>query len=235
MERLTSQLRGNCGPISIEETLAMPWSTPKTSPGRPAREYHDHFEIDQYGEFRLTAAIRPSLELEVVPRQGYRVDVYRDSQSGTQLPMIAASVSEEILFDLFTDLVDTMGEVVDVVVESHHERRRPGDASKDYLREHIDRPVLQSYLEDFRDVLLDDGCLGLAVIDPAGPSEVQFDDHKVLVVYSRHLAPFIRVFDSWGVERDDQLKLISEAEHLHSTRPAYSERVDALCISLSAE
>lgn len=213
----------------------MPWTTPTTRAGRPAREYHEHFEIDQYGEFRLTAAIRPSLELEVVPRQGYRLEVYRDGQSGIQIPMLAAAVSEEILFDLFTDLLDTLGDIVDVVVERHHERRRPGDASQDYLREHIDLPVLKSYLEDFRDVLLDDGCLGLAVIDPAGPSEVQFDDHKVLVVYSRNLAPFIAVFDAWGVPRDDSLKLISEAEHLHSTRPAYSERVDALCISLSAE
>jgi hypothetical protein len=149
--------------------------------------------------------------------------------------MIAAAASQEVLFDLFIDLLDTMGDVVDVVVESHHERRRPGDVSKDYLREHIDLPVLKSYLEDFRDILLDDGCLGLAVIDPAGPSEIQFDDHKVLVVYSRNLAPFLTVFKSWGLERDDDLKLISEAEHLHSTRASYSERVDALCISLSAE
>lgn len=213
----------------------MKWITPQGRTIRPVREYHEHFEIDQYGEFRLTSAIRPSVDLQVVPRQGYRLETYRDTQSGTEIPMIAAAASKEIIFDVFLDLLDTMGEVVDVVVESHHERKRPGDASKDYLREHIDLPVLKSYLEEFRDVLLDDGCLGLAVIDPAGPSEVQFDDHKVFVIYSRNLEPFIRVLRHWGIEQDDDLKLISEAEHLHSTRPTYTERVEALCISLSAE
>lgn len=202
---------------------------------RPARDYHDHFEVDQYGAFRLTAAIRPSLELDIVPCEGYRLEMYRDAASGTEIPMIACSASEEVLFDLFSDLLATMGDVVDVVIESHHERRRPGDASTDYLREHIDLPVLQSYLEDFRDVLLDDGCLGVAVIDPAGPSEVQFDDHKVIVIYSRNLKPFIEVLHGHGIQRLPNLKLISEAEHLHSTRPAFVERVDALRISLGAE
>lgn len=213
----------------------MKWTSGDRPGLRPVREYRDHFEVDQYGDFRLTGAIRPSLDLQVVPRQGYRVETYRDADTGTEIPMIAAAASEEILFDLFSDLLSTMGDVLDIVIESHHDRRRPGDASKDFLREHIDRPVLQSYLEDFRDVLLDDGCLGLAVIDPAGPSEVQFDDHKVIVIYARQLRPFIKVLDQYGIDRDDQLRLISEGEHLHSTRPTYTERVDALRISLSAE
>jgi hypothetical protein len=202
---------------------------------RPAREYHDHFEVDQYGDFRLTAAIRPSMDLQVVPCQGYRVEIYRDATSGTEIPMIAAAASEEILFDLFIDLLDTMDDIVDVVIESHHDRRRPGDVSKDYLREYIDLPVLKSYLEDFRDILLDDGCLGLAVIDPRGPSEVQFDDHKVIVIYARNLEPFKDVLERYGLEQNDDLKLISEGEHLQSTRPNFSERVDALRISLNAE
>ncbi len=76
---------------------------------RPVREYRDHFEVDQYGDFRLTGAIRPSLDLQVVPRQGYRVETYRDADTGTEIPMIAAAASEEILFDLFSDLLSTMG------------------------------------------------------------------------------------------------------------------------------
>lgn len=213
----------------------MKWTPAQGRPQRAVRDYREHFDVDRYGSFRLTAAIRPSVDLKVVPRQGYRVETYRDPSSGVEIPMIAASASKEILFDVLLELLDAMGEVVDVVVESHHERRRPGDASKDYLREHIDLPVLKSYLEEFRDVLMDDGCLGMAVVDPAGPSEVQFDDHKVLVVYARNLAPFQEALERWGVERDDELKLISEAEHLHSTRPTFTERVEALCITLSAE
>ena len=38
-----------------------------------------HLRVDQYGDFWLTEAIRPALDLQVVPRQGYRVETYRDA------------------------------------------------------------------------------------------------------------------------------------------------------------
>jgi hypothetical protein len=199
------------------------------------REIHEHLSIDQYGNFTLTSAIRPSLDLQVIPRQGYRQEVFEDVRTGTKIPTLAAAVSQEYLFDVFMDLLDQLGDVVDVFIESHHERKVPADPSKDFLREHIDMPVLKSYFHEFRDLILDDGCLGLAVIDPRGPSEIQFDDHKVLVIYSRDLGKFAEVFERYGIERDDDLKLISEGEHLHSTAPTFSERIEAFRISLNAE
>ena len=33
-----------------------------------------HLRVDRYGSFRLTDAVRPSVDLQVVPRQGYRLD-----------------------------------------------------------------------------------------------------------------------------------------------------------------
>lgn len=199
------------------------------------REMNQHLSVDQYGDFALTPAIRPSLDLQVIPRQGYRIEQFVDPQSNTRIPMLAAAVSREQLFDVFLELLDRLGEVVDVVIESHHDRKYPSDPSRDSLREHIDMAVLKSYLHEFRDLVLEDGCLGIAVIDPRGPSEIQFDDHKVLVIYSRDVEPFAEVLDHYGIERDDSLKLISEGEHLHSTEPAYSERVEALRISLNAD
>ena len=54
-----------------------------------------HLQVDRYGDFWLTDAIRPSLDRQVLPRQGYRVDTYRDAQADLQVPVLAASVSRE--------------------------------------------------------------------------------------------------------------------------------------------
>jgi hypothetical protein len=59
--------------------------------------------------------------------------------------------------------------------------------------------------------------------------EVQFDEHKLLVVYAHDLESFEAALMQGGIERDDHLKLITEGEHLHSTDVHYSEQFDRLC------
>ena len=55
--------------------------------------------------------------------------------------------------------------------------------------------------------------------------EVQFDEHKLLFVYAHDLEPFEEVLLQHGLSRDDTLKFISEAEHLHSTDDEYPRPV----------
>jgi hypothetical protein len=189
-----------------------------------------HLRVDRYGDFRLTQAIRPALHLPVVPRQGYRRDVYRDDRAGIRVPVLAASVSREHLFDLFLALLGPLGEVVDVVLETSHSG--DGRSHRDLFRDHIDLPVVMSHFCDYEDLLLNDGCTGTAVISAAGPLEVQFDEHKLLVVYARDLDPFEAIFRRSGIARDDSLRLITEGEHLHSTDPRYAEQFEQLCCRL---
>jgi hypothetical protein len=186
--------------------------------------------VDRYGDFLLTDAVRPSLTRRVLPRQGYRREVYRDPQGGLAVPVLAAAVSREKLFDLFLELLEPLGEVVDVVLETSHDR---ADARhRDLGREHIDLPVLTSHLCDFEDLLLNDGCTGVAVLSSEGPVEVQFDEHKLLMVYAHRLTPFERCLRRFGIERDDQLKLITEGEHLHNTDPRFVDTFEQLCYRL---
>ncbi|GAC1303820.1 MAG: hypothetical protein NVSMB14_11970 [Isosphaeraceae bacterium] len=192
-----------------------------------------HLRVGRYGDFALTDAVRPSVSLEIIPRQGYRRDVYRDPESGNTMPVLAASVSSEKLFDVFMDLLDPLGEDVDVVMESSHESE-PG-AHSDYYREHIDTVILKSTLYDFEDLLLNDGCTGLAALNPGGPMEVQFDEHKLIFVYANDLEPFEAVLIEAGLKRDDTLKFISEAEHLHSTDDVHRDRFDTLRYRLGIE
>jgi hypothetical protein len=189
-----------------------------------------HLSVTRYGEFVLTDAIRPAPAVPVVPREGYRVEVYRDRKARMKLPMLAAAVSAEKLFEVFLDLLDPLGELVHVVLESSHFSHT--DQHTDLRRSHIDTPVLASHLCEFEDLLINDGCTGIAVMAAGRPVEVQFDEHKLLYVYAPDLRPFRRVLKQAGVRRRAELPLISEAEHLHHSTDAYAEQFQQLCLRL---
>lgn len=189
-------------------------------------ELEAHLGVSRYGDFQLTEAIRPSYDLQVVPTQGYRHDAYHDEENHTRVPVLMAAVSRGDLFDTFMDLLDPLGSVVDVVLETSHNRQRNGH--QDLYREHIDMPVLKSILWDFEDMLMNDGCAGIAVLNPSVPVEVQFDEHKLLIVYGNELADFERALVDRGIPCDDRLKFITEAEHVHSSSEDYVELFDEL-------
>jgi hypothetical protein len=187
----------------------------------------NHLLVDRYGDFLLTDAIRPAPHLPVVPREGFRLDVYRDKQARIEVPVIAAAVSREKLFDVFLALLAPLGQTVDVVLETSHETE--GSGHRDLLREHIDLPVLESHFCDHEELLLNDGCAGVAVISTLGPMEVQFDEHKLLVVYAHDLEPFEEILRQAGIPRDDEMKLITEGEHLHSSEPRFHADFEQMC------
>ena len=211
-----------------------PTRMPRTTFDDLSQEQLDaHLRVGRYGDFLLTDAVRPSIGLEVIPREGYRRDVYCDPESGNKMPVLAASISAERLFDVFMDLLDPLGEVVDVVMESSHESE-PGSHA-DMYREHIDTVILKSALYDYESLLLNDGCTGLAALNPNGPMEVQFDEHKLLFIYAHDLEPFEEVLLQYGLRRDDTLKFISEAEHLHSTDDEHREHFEELLYRLGID
>jgi hypothetical protein len=187
----------------------------------------EHLQVERYGEFWLTDAVRPAPAVPVVPRQGYRIDTYRDDKANFQVPVLAAAISRERLFDVFIDLLDSLGEVVDVVLETSHDST--GNRHQDLFREAMDLPVLKSHCCDFENLLLNDGCTGIAVMSTEGPMEVQFDEHKLLVIYAADLKPFSRVMKEYHIQRDDKLKFITEGEHLHSSDPNHREQFEQFC------
>jgi hypothetical protein len=207
---------------------------PRTSFDELSQEQLDaHLRVGRYGDFTLTDAIRPSFGLEVIPREGYRRDLYRDPETGNTMPVLAASVSSERLFEIFMELLDPLGDELDVVMESSHDSE-PG-AHDDMYREHIDAVILKSILYDYEDLLMNDGCAGLAALNPSGPMEVQFDEHKLIFVYAHDLEPFEAILIDAGLKRDDTLKFISEAEHLHSTDDVYHDQFEELKIRLGID
>jgi hypothetical protein len=191
-----------------------------------------HLEVSQYGVFELTDAIRPSIDLQVIPRQGFRHDVYVDPNSQVKVPVIMASATRERLFDLFISMIDTLGPVVDVVLETSHHR---SSGHQDYYREHIDVPVLKSVLYDFEELLLNDGCAGIAVLNPRRQQEVQFDEHKLIIAYGSPLESFERVLIRNDVYIDESLRFITEAEHVHTSSEQMFDQFMTLANRLGME
>jgi hypothetical protein len=192
-----------------------------------------HLGVVRYGSFVLTDAIRPSFDLQVVPSEGYRHDVYYDEDSKARVPVLMAAASNERLFDTFMDLLDPLGVEVDVVLETSHNRRTKGHV--DLYREHIDLPVLKSILYDFEELLLNDGCTGIAVLNPHVPLEVQFDEHKLLIAYGHDLTPFEEILDDRAVGCNDKIKFITEAEHVHSSSDIYLRQFEELKMRLGMD
>ncbi|GAA4449870.1 hypothetical protein [Novipirellula rosea] len=188
-------------------------------------ELQTHMGIRSYGVFELTDAVRPSYDLQVVPKQGFRYDQYVDEKTGLSTPVILASATRHRIMDLFLELVDQLGPVVDVVLETSHQGN---PHPEDLYREHIDAPVLKSMLWEFEDLLLNDGCTGIAVINPSKRQEVQLDEHKLLIAYGDPLDNFSQTLIQGDVYPDDELQFITEAEHVHSSSERFTAEFEKL-------
>ena len=58
--------------------IARPVGTTSSFERLSEEELEAHLGVARYGSFLLTDAIRPSYDLQVVPSEGYRHDVYFD-------------------------------------------------------------------------------------------------------------------------------------------------------------
>jgi hypothetical protein len=196
-------------------------------------ELEAHMNVARYGDFMLTDAVRPSYHLDVVPRTGFRHEWYVDQESGARIPVLMASVTRERLFDTFMGLLDPLGESVDVVLETSHDKANGQHA--DLYREQIDMPVLQSILYDYEDLLMDDGCCGIAVLNPRKPMEIQLDEHKLLFVYGQDAGPYEEALADNGVQCQENIRFITEAEHVHSSSDEFQRRFEQLCYQLGID
>jgi hypothetical protein len=205
---------------------------PDEAIARPDRETLEaHLARKHYGPFTLTDAIRPGWQLDVVPRAGYRHDAYVDPRSGSRLPALIAAVSSEHLFETFLDLLEPLGDTLDVILETSHDDQV---SSAEFTREGIERLVLESLLWDFEELLLHDGCTSIAVMHPEMQVEVQLDEHKLLVVYAHDRAPFERILLRQGIERNDRIRFISQGEHMHTSHTRFARRFDEMVNRLGA-
>jgi hypothetical protein len=191
------------------------------------------FELFSPIPMTLPRAVRPAHGVHWEPHEGYRVRVFRDRRTGMKLPMLTAAVDRDRAFDTFLSLIDPLGPTVHCVLESSH--GSDCDQHRDFRRNHIDAAVLKSYLCEYEDLVMNDGCTGVAVLAVGKPVEVQFDEHKVLTVYAPDVTRFRRILKRLGLRRDKQLTVVAEAEHLHFSTTGYAETFGQLAMQMAAE
>jgi hypothetical protein len=144
-----------------------------------------------------------------------------------------AAVTKPRIMEMFVSLIEPLGEVVDVVLETSHGNESHGHT--DLYREHIDMPILQSTLWDFEDLLVNDGCTGIAVLNPHIPQEVQLDEHKLLIAYGKDLRAYEKILTASRLPCRENMRFITEAEHVHSTCERYVERFEELKLRLGMD
>jgi hypothetical protein len=186
----------------------------------------------------LPPAIRQASRPSQTLREGYRVEVYRDAETDSRMPVLTAAVDADKLFPVFLDLLSPLGNIVDFIVESSHDLLPETSGSPMPLtweRTSIDLPVLTSLLYDYEDMLVNDGCTGVAVLNPNRQFEVHFDEHKLIYIYGQNLSPFKSVLRDHNIPRNDDLILLIEEEHIHCTLDEYLDQLNELRQAIGVE
>lgn len=208
-------------------------------------ELESHLATAKYGNFTLTEAIRPSLDLKIVPEEGYKYDRLKMRTGNMSAlpglgfrrrwstPILVVSASLERLFELFIDMLDPLGNTVNIVLETSH--CYAGAYRTGLRRDHIDSPVLKSFLYDHEELLLHDGCTGVSVAAPKVPAVIRFDEHKLVIINAKSLSPFEKILHRHGILRKETMPLLTDAEHIHITRDEYFHGLKTLQSALGMD
>ncbi len=97
--------------------------------------------------------------------------------------------------------------------------------------------MLKSYLYDYIDLFLNDGCTEISVCDFLKNEEIGLDDHKLLLIYSRdeeRIASFEKTLIQEDVYPNDDIKLIIDGGHIHSGSKQYKEKFHEFCYAIGA-
>lgn len=213
--------------------------------GLSKEEIEVHLKIKKYGDFMLTNGISPSYDLKVVPRAGFQERWYIPCNPDRSLALII-SASKESLFSLFVDLSSLLSSVVAVILETSHNRktknhyRRFDRRHRDTIIEEFDLPVLLSALWDFEELLTDDGCTGIGLIDPEKRVELLFDEHKLLLFYNwqmlkREILAVLAEYKIAQIPKEEKRCFVTDAEHIHESSEAFVQRFKELKVRLGAD
>jgi len=183
-----------------------------------------------YGNFELTDAVCPTPDLDVIPTEGYRNDLITRYENGLKLkiPTTVVAVSREKLFDLFISIIDCLSYETDVSISTSY--TLPDEESNYGIRGDINTDALIGHLcdDDVKDLLLNDGCIGITVADLDTCTRVELDEHKLLYVRGTPIPSLTSLLAEQRIALHKNMKFISEGRHIHSSSDNYEERCHAL-------
>ncbi len=170
-----------------------------------------------------------------VPERGFKVLNYMPARSELQpapssMPIYSIAVEQARAFDLFTDLLEPLGEELSVVLESTHDST-VSNRSRDYWSVGHDAISLQSALVDYEDLLTKDGCTGLSILDENQHCEVMYTEDKSLHCYGTPgiMGKFQRILHRHNVLHRPEMKMLfDQVAHIHRTTVEYCDRFHEL-------
>ena len=66
------------------------------------------------------------------------------------------------------------------------------------------------------------------ILNPQRPMEVQLDEHKLIIIYAQDHSEFEDVFARYDIECIEDMRFITEAEHVHSSSEEYVDKFEQL-------
>jgi hypothetical protein len=169
--------------------------------------------IPDTGLVHWSSAVRPAPGVALTPIEGYRPKRLHRLANGWSPTALVVAADRSKSFDLFKALLEPLGPVVDVVLETSH--FRTDGRHRDLRRDGVNKLGIVSYFNEFEDILTEDGCTGVAVLSTIVPWEVQFDEHKTIIIYAINRRPFKAILRRFGLRKRDDLVLVSEVKHIH--------------------
>ena len=88
---------------------------------------------------------------------------------------------------------------------------------------------------DFEVIVVNDGCTGIAILNPGLPQEVQLDEHKLLIVYGKDLRRYENIMVDCHIPCREDMRFITEAEHVHSSSERYYRQFETLKTQLGMD
>lgn len=201
-----------------------------------SRSSGEEIDIDldryRYGDFWLTDAIRPPNTNP--PHEGYKHDVYVDTQSKQTAPVMIVQASREKLLPLFSALVSKMESEVTVVLETSHPDLNGERAN--IAGSCFDRCVVESILQDYEDLLLHDGNAGIAIFNEETRQEVHFDEHKLLFVYGgKKHGTLEKIVRQMQIPQEQDIRFVTDQVHIHQSTNAFAAKFKKLAIDLGMD
>ena len=186
-------------------------------------------------QYQPVRAIRPSGGSSMKAVEGYKKEVPNDG--GEKVEYIIASLSREKIFHVIMDVLCEFPEDATVDISLGTSHASPGKGTKWVYRDEMDRVVLQSMLQEFEPLVVDDGATDLIIKETKNDRflEIMLDEHKQLSVMDRTLGWLERILtEEYGVPRRQKMHFASEGDHEHVTNGEFEQQWRLLAIQLGA-
>jgi len=194
-------------------------------------EIQEAFENKIFGDFKLSNAVVFFKNQNVVPKEGFRIFT-NDETAESGIKQVLISVSAEKIFDIFDELLKTLGDTFHFVVDDF--RSENGEYSGNYGY-NKDAFIVRSLLIDYEDLVVNNGFVAFAAFNPELQTEVHLLREKVISVVTKDIYRFVSVLIDNEIDEKSDLGFVWDGNYLLFSQQAEEELFDPLISALNVD